>query len=1158
MDVKAIVKELQKLIGMRLANVYNLDKKTFTFKLAGKDDKGENEKNLLLIESGVRLHTTKYGREKDKMPSPFCMKLRKHIRTKRLESIQQLGVDRIVDMKFGVGDTAFHIILEMYSSGNVILTDHKYQILILLRSHTFGKNETEDAEEASKVAVKEVYDIEAFTQNHEDLIESKDILDALQLEKQRHDEMEIREKKETEKEEVTQKLTSKSKGKKADKQSKANKGKEKKMIKAAKKKKELPLVRHILATNLQLGPDLLEHAFIKAGIDPKVVITDYDNLCPKIDTLANCVNEAIQMMQNLGVGPGYVVVRHQSVGAKKSAAPAAEAKEAENENEEKKQEVVEVFNEYLPVLLAQHDPTLPGHYHSNNCQFRQFPSFDTAVDEFYSNLEAQKDAVRLLKEKQAAWNKVERVKEHHKSAVQSLLDAEVSNRTRAELVELNAAAVDQAIASVNVQLATGQDWHQLERLIEEEKEKQNPVALIIHSLKLDSNEIVLLLSPDMMHLHLSKQELAEQPEFRAQRITVDLGLSAYNNAALFYSAKKKSAVKASRTEQSSEKAIKAATKKTEQALKDVDLKNRIQKLRKVHWFEKFHWFVTSENFLVVAGRDAQQNEAIVKKHLGKNDIYVHADTHGAASVVVKNPGTGEVPPTSLQQAGVMCVCRSSAWKNKVIAASFWVHAHQVSKTAPTGEYLTTGSFMIRGKKNYLPHSPLVMCIGFLFRLEDDHIGRHKGERKIRYAGGTADGKDANSDSDSDNHTPANTATTAATTSSGPAPPASKQAWAAQNGSASVVQGKTKSPAPAPAPAAAAAAMSVQNMGISPSQFERQVSIAESVASSVATDLALSQFSDEDEEDQEENELKRKQLPDRKRLSKKQREILKKVGPEKFEEAWAAAEQRRKEALDKAEQNKEQLAAKLQQKEEQAAAQKLKQKQKQNKKKKKGRNRYDSDEDEPRQDAQQQQQQQQPPSAGAEPTQIVTATPATATAEEVGADRACFHCGKTGHLFKDCPTRSEGGAAGATVGASSSFAQAKKAAKKGEEQELKELLEEEGVHVADDVGELDALTGKPNEDDLLRYAVPVCAPMAAMRDYKYAIKIIPGQTKKGKAARSVVETFLRNPATNALHKDLLRVVNEAELINVVPTGVKLSGALSGASKGPKGPQKRRKK
>ncbi len=27
---------------------------------------------------------------------------------------------------------------------------------------------------------------------------------------------------------------------------------------------------------------------------------------------------------------------------------------------------------------------------------------------------------------------------------------------------------------------------------------------------------------------------------------------------------------------------------------------------------------------------------------------------------------------------------------------------QVSKAAPSGEYLVTGSFMIRGKKNYLP------------------------------------------------------------------------------------------------------------------------------------------------------------------------------------------------------------------------------------------------------------------------------------------------------------------------------------------------------------------------------------------------------------------------------------------------------------------------
>ena len=56
---------------------------------------------------------------------------------------------------------------------------------------------------------------------------------------------------------------------------------------------------------------------------------------------------------------------------------------------------------------------------------------------------------------------------------------------------------------------------------------------------------------------------------------------------------------------------------------------------------------------------------------------------------------------------------------------------QVSKTAPTGEYLTTGSFMIRGKKNYLPPSHLIMGVGFLFRLDETSVGNHKNERRIK-------------------------------------------------------------------------------------------------------------------------------------------------------------------------------------------------------------------------------------------------------------------------------------------------------------------------------------------------------------------------------------------------------------------------------------------
>lgn len=63
------------------------------------------------------------------------MKLRKHLRNKRLTSISQLGADRAIDIQFGQGETAFHLILEIYVSGNLIMTDHEYQILALLRVH---------------------------------------------------------------------------------------------------------------------------------------------------------------------------------------------------------------------------------------------------------------------------------------------------------------------------------------------------------------------------------------------------------------------------------------------------------------------------------------------------------------------------------------------------------------------------------------------------------------------------------------------------------------------------------------------------------------------------------------------------------------------------------------------------------------------------------------------------------------------------------------------------------------------------------------------------------------------------------------------------------------------------------------------------------------
>jgi len=70
-DIRAIVAELrEQLIGMRLANLYDINKKTYLLKFAKTD-----EKIHVLIESGIRIHSTDFERDKSKMPSHFVLKV---------------------------------------------------------------------------------------------------------------------------------------------------------------------------------------------------------------------------------------------------------------------------------------------------------------------------------------------------------------------------------------------------------------------------------------------------------------------------------------------------------------------------------------------------------------------------------------------------------------------------------------------------------------------------------------------------------------------------------------------------------------------------------------------------------------------------------------------------------------------------------------------------------------------------------------------------------------------------------------------------------------------------------------------------------------------------------------------------------------------------
>lgn len=655
-DVAAEVACLnQRVVGLRLTNVYDLNAKTYVLKLAKSGEDGE--KAFLLLESGSRFHMTQALQNKNDIPSNFTLKIRKHIRGKRLEHVRQLGVDRVVDFVFGAGEACHHLILEMYSQGNLVLTDHKYEVLTLLRSHR-------DDEKGFAIMARHPYPIHAIR--------------------------------------LRQSLS------------------EEVMQQAVESAVPETTLKALVAGVLPYGPAIAEHCVLQGGLNPKAHVGS-GNCLGALMSGIRWLEEWLGGLESQ-VPRGFITVRPGGSGSR---TPHTHQEEEGGQGSggalvDKSERRVMVFNDFNAFPLLQ----------NSDMEQIEFATFDAALEEFFSKIEGQRAQASRLEMERSAQSKLDKIRRDQTARAQTLQSEADQSELRAALIEYNLEAVEAAIQAVNEALATGMDWRDLERMIKEERKEGNPIAALIHSLQLELNQVTLLLGN---YLDDEEGSAADDALVRpATKVPVDLSLSAHSNARVHYEAKKKHLVKKEKTEGANEQALKAAEKKAEQQLAKAVAPRITHHLHKPHWFERFHWFITSENYLVISGRDMQQNELLVKRYFRRGDVYVHAELHGASSTIIKNLHPDlPVSPLSLQQAGCACVCRSKAWDQKIVTSAWWVHHHQVSKTAPTGEYLPTGSFMIRGKKNFLPPQPLVMGLAFMFKLEPSCIASHAGERAIR-------------------------------------------------------------------------------------------------------------------------------------------------------------------------------------------------------------------------------------------------------------------------------------------------------------------------------------------------------------------------------------------------------------------------------------------
>jgi predicted ribosome quality control (RQC) complex YloA/Tae2 family protein len=718
------------------------------------------------MESGVRFHTTKYARDKNDMPSPFAMKLRKFIRTKRLEDIRQIGSDRVVDFKFGSGDSVCHIILELYATGNIVLTDGAYEIQALLRSHQFDDD----------VAVKmhEIYPI-AFTTSLDSLtlnsdnsqpqtileMSSSQFIEWARQRERLHDEAQLQ----------SQELANtepQKEGKKSGGGGGGGGGNKKNKVKKMTLRQLLLCKESGIAS---FGPEIIDHCILSAHLTPSNKVTDLfssaslsSEQLTTVETLHRELQQGPTLLSLLNTPgqPGYILVRPKKGGAATT---------------EGGDEMGELYD-FIPRRYLQHETDHDG------CTSIEYNSFDQTVDEYFCKLEEQRMQQQATAAEETAKKKVSKVKVEMENQLKGFVVQQQKMEISATLVELYAEDIDKASLVVNSALAAGVSWDDLEAMVATETAAGNPIASLISKLLLHKNHMILKLpnlndsssssesdesddedkpqeeeeeevkekEKDSSHKKTKKQQQQQQQQQQKKKqkqkqqphqshfieVEIDLSLSAYANATKLYSNKKVAKVKEEKTAQASEKAIEAVEKQTHQQLEAQRLKRNLQIIRKIHWFEKFNWFITSEGYLILSGRDAQQNEQLVKKYLRSGDAYVHADMHGASSCIVRaklDLETNKPLPLSLfalQEAGTMTICRSGAWNVKVVMSAWWVHASQVSKTAPTGEYLTTGSFMIYGRKNFLPPTSLEMGFGIMFRLDDSSVSRHLQDRKDKH------------------------------------------------------------------------------------------------------------------------------------------------------------------------------------------------------------------------------------------------------------------------------------------------------------------------------------------------------------------------------------------------------------------------------------------
>ncbi|MFW9799736.1 MAG: ribosome rescue protein RqcH, partial [Candidatus Thorarchaeota archaeon] len=414
-----------------------------------------------------------------------------------------------------------------------------------------------------------------------------------------------------------------------------------------------------LTSRLNLDALSCEEICALSGVDPRTNVSDLDS----------------QAMKDLAGG------LHQFREKLKSGV--SEARVVYSESVEEEDAIA-----FLPFMFEIYDG-LPT---------EAFASLSQAMDRFFgvSDIELKDDEVQDAYAKERM--RLEKIIKKQEESISRLGTQAEMLRASGEAIYAHFQIVQEILDTISNARASGLSWTEILARVEEGKEKNIASAGHIEKIVPSQAKITVNLS--------------------GVEVGLDVRKSAQDNASLAYEQAKKA--------ESKTKGALRQIEKTKVKLQELD-KSRIEpeirkvkpvKLRKKRWYEKFRWFISSEGFLVIGGRDAKTNERLAKRQMSPNDVFLHASVHGAPYVIVKVP---ERPPgeQTLKEAAQFAVTFSRAWQDGLSTGeAYWVNPEQVSFSPPSGEYLPSGAVMLYGTKNYIRPVLVELAVGIL--LEDDY------------------------------------------------------------------------------------------------------------------------------------------------------------------------------------------------------------------------------------------------------------------------------------------------------------------------------------------------------------------------------------------------------------------------------------------------------